>query len=270
MSMTKPLHIEIDDGIATVTLDRPDVLNAVNIAMLTEFREALYDFRRRPDVRALLITGRGRAFCSGIDLGDPLMNLDVSLDERGRKFSIMMDEHVNQLMRDLYAFNKPKVAAVNGLAVGGGCGFAFVADIVLAARSAYFLQPFTPKLGIVPDMGVTWFLPNQIGRARAFGLTMLGDKLTAEQAAEWGLIWRCVDDKIVMSEARAIAKRLSEGPADAYALLPGIMDKAFENNFSAQLDLERDVQARLVQTPDAVEAVAAFREKRPAKFGKRK
>lgn len=267
--MAKALHITIDKGVATVRLDRPDVLNAVNIAMLKEFREALYEFRRRSDVGALLITGSGRAFCSGIDLGDPLMNLDVSLEERGRKFSIMMDESVNLLMRDLYAFNKPKVAAVNGLAVGGGCGLAFVADIVLAARSAYFLQPFTPKLGIVPDMGVTWFLPNLIGRARALGLTMLGDKLTAEQAAEWGVIWRCVDDNALIHEATTIAERLCEGPADAYALLPGIMDKAFQNNFSAQLDLERDVQARLVQTRDAVEAVTAFREKRPAKFGGR-
>jgi 2-(1,2-epoxy-1,2-dihydrophenyl)acetyl-CoA isomerase len=260
------LQIDIADGVATMRLNRPDVLNAINIAMLNALRDALYDFRRRPDVRALVITGNGRAFCSGIDLADPLMNIDVPLDERGRRFTTMMDESVNLLMRDLYAFNKPKVAAVNGLAVGGGCGLAFVADIVLAARSSYFLQPFTPKLGIVPDMGVTWFLPNLLGRARALGLTMLGEKLTAEQAAEWGVIWRSVDDEALAGEAAAIAKRLSEGPADAYALLPGIMDKAFENNFSAQLDLERDVQARLVQTHDAVEAVTAFREKRPARF----
>lgn len=260
------LQIDIADGVATMRLNRPDVLNAINIAMLNALRDALYDFRRRPDVRALVITGNGRAFCSGIDLADPLMNIDVPLDERGRRFTTMMDESVNLLMRDLYAFNKPKVAAVNGLAVGGGCGLAFVADIVLAARSSYFLQPFTPRLGIVPDMGVTWFLPNLLGRARALGLTMLGEKLTAEQAAEWGVIWRSVDDEALAGEAGAIAKRLSEGPADAYALLPGIMDKAFENNFSAQLDLERDVQARLVQTYDAVEAVTAFREKRPARF----
>lgn len=263
------VQIDIADGIATLRLNRPDVLNAINVSMLHALRDALYDFRRRPDVRALVITGTGRAFCSGIDLSDPLMNLDVPLDERGRKFTVMMDQSVNLLMRDLYAFNKPKLAAVNGLAVGGGCGLALVADIVLAARSSYFLQPFTPKLGIVPDMGVTWFLPNLLGRARALGLTMLGEKLTAEQAAEWGVIWRCVEDEALASEATAMAKRLSEGPAEAHALLPGIMDKAFENNFSAQLDLERDVQARLVQTRDAVEAVTAFREKRPAKFGSR-
>ena len=129
------LQIDIADGVATMRLNRPDVLNAINIAMLNALRDALYDFRRRPDVRALVITGNGRAFCSGIDLADPLMNIDVPLDERGRRFTTMMDESVNLLMRDLYAFNKPKVAAVNGLAVGGGCGLAFVAEIVLAARS---------------------------------------------------------------------------------------------------------------------------------------
>lgn len=267
--MGSTLDTEVRDGIATITINRPDVLNAVNIVMIQEFRSALYDYRKRSDVRALVLTANGRAFCSGIDLGDPLMNMDVPLDERGRKFTVMMDEHVNLLMRDLYAFNKPKIAAVNGLAVGGGCGLALVADIVLAARSAYFLQPFTPKLGIVPDMGVTWFLPNLVGRARALGLTMLGDKLTAEQAEAWGIVWKCVDDDALLGEAMTIAQRLSQGPADAYGQLPGIMDKALQNDFSAQLDLERDVQARLVQTRDAVEAVNAFREKRPARFGGR-
>jgi 2-(1,2-epoxy-1,2-dihydrophenyl)acetyl-CoA isomerase len=267
--MSSALEISTNNGIGIIRLNRPNVLNAVNVAMLNEFRTALYDLRRSPDVRVLVLTGNGRAFCAGIDLSDPAMDVEGPAEERGRKFALFMDESVNLLMRDLYAFDKPKIAAVNGVAVGGGCGFALITDIVLAAKSAFFLHPFTPKLARVPDMGMTWLLPNLAGRARALALTMLGDQLSAEQAAVWGMIWRCVDDERLMPETMKIAKQLSEGPAEVYALLPRIMDKAFQNDFSTQLDLERDVQSRLVQTRDAVEAVMAFREKRVAKFGGR-
>ena len=266
MGEENPVEIAVAEGVATMALNRPQVLNALNGEALDALRAGLAALRGRPDVRALLLTGRGRAFCAGADLGDPMMGMEAPREERGRRFAAEADGRLNALMRDLYAFDRPKVAAVNGLAAGGGVGLALVADIVVAARSAYFMQVFTPQLGLVPDMGVSWHLPRLVGRARALALTLLGERLPAEQAAEWGLIWRCVDDDRLMEEATALAARLAAGPPLAQAALTRLLDESAANSFGDQLDRERDVQSRLVGSEDFAGAVEAFRDKRKPTF----
>ncbi|MFG1265866.1 enoyl-CoA hydratase-related protein [Xanthobacter aminoxidans] len=265
--MEKMIETVVEDGVARITLNRPHVLNAVNLQMIVQLRAVLSELRHNPDARVLLLTGSGRAFCAGIDLGAPFMQEEEGQADPSRRFRALMDDAINGLMRDLYAFDRPKIAAVNGAAVGGGCGLALVCDMVLAARSSYFLFPFAPRLARVPDMGMTWFLPRLLGRSRALGLAMLGDRLPAAQAEQWGLVWKCVEDEALQGEATALAHRLREGPPRAFAEQTRILDAAPFNSFGDQLDLERDVQAALVCTPNAMEAVRAFREKRPAYFG---
>lgn len=265
--MEKMIETVVEDGVARVTLNRPHVLNAVNLEMIAQLREALRQLRQDPGARVLLLTGKGRAFCAGIDLSAGFMEERDGEADPGGRFRAVMDDAVNALMRDLYAFDRPKIAAINGAAVGGGCGLALVCDIVLAARSSYFLFPFAPRLARVPDMGMTWFLPRLLGRSRALGLAMLGERFPAAQAEQWGLVWKCVADEALQDEATALAHRLRGGPLRAFAEQTRILDAASLNSFSDQLDLERDVQAALVCKPDAIEAVTAFREKRPASFG---
>jgi 2-(1,2-epoxy-1,2-dihydrophenyl)acetyl-CoA isomerase len=177
-----------------------------------------------------------------------------------------MTEEINPLMDELRSFPKPTIAAVNGPAVGGGIGIALSADITIAASSAYFMQVFTPKLGLVPDMGVTWYLERLVGRARARGLALLGDRLSAQDAADWGMIWKAVPDDTFSDEVAALAHRLADAPPLAMRLLSGLLDEASSNDFAAQLEREKVLQCKLVVTQDAQEAVLAFREKRPARF----
>jgi 2-(1,2-epoxy-1,2-dihydrophenyl)acetyl-CoA isomerase len=179
-----------------------------------------------------------------------------------------MRDDINPLMNELHDLPLPKVAAVNGPAVGAGLGLALAADIVIAAQSAYFMQVFTPKLGLVPDMGVTWHLPRLIGRARAIAWSMLGERLSAEKAAAWGLIWNVVPDDKLAEEARAVAQQLARGPTHALSLLATCFDEA-KGSYAAALDAEAAAQCRLVATSDAQEAVMAFREKRPPIFNGR-
>jgi 2-(1,2-epoxy-1,2-dihydrophenyl)acetyl-CoA isomerase len=265
--MTEPtVLLDVDDGVARLTLNRPAVLNAIDGEMLAALRDAVAGLSKRADVRVLVITGNGRAFCAGADLRDDMMNLEAPPQERGRRLATAFDNGLNALMRELHAFNRPKIAAVNGAAVGGGAGLALVADVTLAARSAYFAAPFTLQLGLVPDMGASWQLARRLGRTRALGFALLGERLPAETAAEWGLIWRCLPDDALMPAALDIARRLRAGPPAALAALSGCIDAAMANGFSEQLDVERDLQASLVETEDFAEGVRAFREKRPARF----
>lgn len=260
------LKVEIDSGVAVVTLNRPDVLNALSTPLVAELAECLRALRSSSEVRALVMTGAGRGFCAGADLTDPMMSRDVPREERSRSFTAVMDERMNVLMRQIHDFDRPKIAAVNGVAAGGGVGLALSADITLAARSAYFMQVFTPKLGLVPDLGCTWHLAHRLGRARAVGLAMTGERLYADKAAEWGLIWQALEDGELMPAAMELARKLAEGPTRALSLLPGIIDKAAVSDFGSQLDMERDVQANLVVTEDFEEALSAFSEKRPPRF----
>jgi 2-(1,2-epoxy-1,2-dihydrophenyl)acetyl-CoA isomerase len=261
--------LDIQDGVALLTLNRPNVFNSLNVPLMTEVRAVLKQVAESPDIRVLVMTGAGEAFCAGADLtaagrGDP--------EGTGEKLSVgeivsrKMKTHFNPLVSEIYRLEKPVICAVNGVAAGGGVGVALATDIVIAARSAYFLQVFGPRLGIVPDCGCTWFLPRLVGRARALGLALLGDKLPAEQAAEWGLIWKCVDDGALMDEAMALAKKLAEGPTRAYGYIKKAYSESERNRLDEQLEYERFCQRTLCDTADFMEGVTAFLEKRPAHF----
>lgn len=250
-------------GVLTITLNRPSALNSLNRALMEHFRDALAVAAADPSVRALIITGAGRGFCAGADLVEQADKPPVS---RGQGISDGMTSHFNPLARDLAAFPKPTVAAVNGVAAGGGVGLALACDIVLAARSATFIQVFAPQLGLVPDMGCSWHLPRLVGAARARALALLGDKLPAEKAAEWGLIWQAADEADLMPQATALAERLAAGPTLGLVRTREVLAAAFDNDLAAQLDLERRTQFELGNTEDFAEGVRAFVQKRRPKF----
>ena len=238
------------DGIARLTLHRPDKLNAFTAQMHGEVRDALA--RLGPEgARVLVLTGSGRAFCAGQDLSDRAVapgGAPVDLGE-----SIARD--YAPLVRTLRALPLPVLAAVNGVAAGAGANLALACDVVVAARSAVFVQGFN-KLGLVPDCGGTWLLPRLVGNARALGLMLLGDQVSGEQAAAWGLIWQCVDDALLAETVDALAQRLAQE-----AIYSG-----WQHSLSEQLDVERDLQQELGRSADYAEGVAAFRDKRSAQF----
>ncbi len=261
------LEVDISpEGVATLALNRPDVLNSLSTPMVEELLKALARLKADPAVRSVLLTGRGRAFCAGADLRDPMMNADAPPQERGRRFLASMDQGLHALARAMASLGKPKVAAVNGLAVGGGAALALSADIVLASDAAFFQFPFTSQLGLVPDLGGSWHLARRLGPARALGLLMLGERIDARQAADWGLVWQCVPADALPGAALELAQRLARGAPRALACLPQLVDQALVQGLDAQLDLERDTQATLVQTQDFIEAVSAFKDKRKPVF----
>ena len=248
-----------DSGVLSVTLNRPEKLNALNPEMHKLLREALERAASDADVRCVLLSGAGRGFCTGQDLSERKLAPGAAPID----LSISLGSHYNPLVRRMRALPKPIVCAVNGVAAGAGANLALACDIVIAARSASFVQSFC-RLGLVPDSGGTYFLPRLVGPARAMGLALLGDKLSAEDAERWGLIWKAVDDASLPKEALAVAKTLAEGPTKAYAAIK----KAFyaQNSFDAQLDLERDLQRELGYSEDYREGVAAFMQKRKPNF----
>lgn len=258
------LTLDIQDGIALVTLNRPDVLNSINTKLIDEMRETVATVAAEPNARVMLMTGAGRGFCAGADLAEPgSRGGDMTV---GQGVAHGMTYRFNPMMRELYALQKPIIAAVNGITAGGGVGLALAADIVIAGKSASFVQVFGPRLGLIPDLGCTWQLPRLVGRARALGLALTGDKLSAEQAAEWGLIWKCVDDAALMDEARSVAAKLAKGPTNAFAEVRKAIDAGAANSYPAQLDYERDVQGRLGDHPNFSEGVKSFLTKREPEF----
>lgn len=255
------IEFGIDAGVATLALSRPDRLNAFNVRMQEELFDAL-DRIEAPDsgVRAVLFTGRGRGFCSGVDLTDrkPL--------PEGRKHDLGAAlEAKNPLFARLYRFPMPVVCAVNGVAAGMGVGLALACDIVLAARSASFVLAFS-RIGLAPDCGVSFFLPRLVGLARANACSLLGERITAERAEAWGLIWQAVDDEALAGESAAIAARLAAGPTRAYRLTSSTLKEGVEASLETVLQREADVQRELGYTADYAEGVQAFLEKRPARF----
>jgi len=250
---------EAADGVATVTLNRPDKLNCLNRPMLAEIRDAVARAGGDAGVRCLMLTGAGRAFSTGQDLGERRA-ANGTPDLGGS-----LERNYNPLVRALVDLEIPVLAAVNGPAVGAGANIALACDIVLAARSAYFLQAFA-NIGLVPDCGGTHSLPRLVGQARALGLALLGERLEAPAAAEWGLIWRCVDDHRLMPEATGLARRLAQRPTKALGLIKRAIRAGAGNPLDRQLDLERDLQQIAAGTDDFREGVDAFLDKRAPRF----
>ena len=252
------------DGVATLTLNRPDKLNSLMGAMMLEMFSALGTAAQDDAVRAVVLTGAGRAFCAGQDLADPAMspkpgsNLPADVGD-------VVDTFYSPLVRRLRAMPKPVVCAVNGVAAGAGANIALACDIVIAVQTASFIQPFC-KLGLVPDAGGTWLLPQLVGRARAVGLALLGDKLSAEQAAQWGLIWKCVATADFEAEVLSTARTLAAGPTLGYMRTREAIDAAATSTLDSQLDLEAVMQRELGNSQDYAEGVKAFIAKRPPVF----
>ena len=260
----KFITYSVDDGVATLTLNRPDKLNSLMGAMMLEMFSALGLAAQDKAVRSLLLTGSGRAFCAGQDLSDPSMSSTPGSDAPA-DIGAVVETFYSPLVRRLRAMPKPVLCAVNGVAAGAGANIALACDIVIAVQTASFIQPFC-KLGLVPDAGGTWLLPQLVGRARAVGLSLLGDKLSASQAAEWGLIWKCVATADFQAEVNAVAKSLAAGPTLGYIRTREAIDAAATSTLDAQLDKERDMQRELGNSEDYAEGVRAFIAKRPPVF----
>ncbi|MDY7117864.1 2-(1,2-epoxy-1,2-dihydrophenyl)acetyl-CoA isomerase PaaG [Halomonas sp. SSL-5] len=256
-----PLLYSVEDGVARITLNRPDNLNSFNAELHAEMRHALKAARQDNSVRALLLTGNGRGFCAGQDLSDRNVAPGAEAPDLGES----LEKRYNPMLRTIRDLPFPVICAVNGVAAGAGANIAMACDIVLAARSASFIQAFC-KIGLVPDSGGTWSLPRLVGMARAKGLAMLGDKLSAEQAEQWGMIWKVVDDESLQDEALTLARHLANQPTRGLALIKRALHASADNTFDAQLDLERDLQRLAGRTDDYREGVAAFMDKRQPSF----
>jgi 2-(1,2-epoxy-1,2-dihydrophenyl)acetyl-CoA isomerase len=251
----------VDADVAMISLNRPAALNSFNEAMHLELQAALNLIARDPQVRVLLLTGEGRGFCAGQDLSDRNVDPNAEMPDLG----LSIEKFYNPLISRLQALPMPVICAVNGVAAGAGANIPLACDLVLAARSARFIQAFC-KIGLVPDSGGSWFLPRLIGMARAKQLTLLGDVLSAEQALEWGLIYRVVDDAALRDEALLLARQLATRPTRGLALIKRALNQSFDNSFSEQLNLERDLQRLAGRTEDYREGVKAFMEKREPQF----
>ncbi len=252
------IRTALEDGVATIALNRPDKLNAFVPEMHAELRAAL-EAAPASGARAVFLTGEGRGFCAGQDLGQRKGGETPDLSDT-------LDKLYNPLIRTIRDLPLPVVCAVNGVAAGAGMSLALACDIVYAARSATFLQAFV-KIGLAPDSGSTWFLPRLAGNARAKGLAMLGEKITAEQALDWGLIWKVCDDERVKDEALGLARHLATQPTKALGAIKRAIDTGMDRTLDAQLDYERHIQGELGRTADYREGVAAFFEKRKPRFG---
>jgi 2-(1,2-epoxy-1,2-dihydrophenyl)acetyl-CoA isomerase len=251
---------EVKDGAGRLTLNRPEKLNSFNQQMHEEVREVLAKVKNER-IRVLLITGAGRAFCAGQDLGERR----VAPDGRSVDLGATIEKYYAPLVRMLRALPVPVVAGVNGVAAGAGANLAFACDLVIATKSASFIESFA-KLGLIPDTGGTYFLPRLIGTARALGLAMLGEKIPAEQAVAWGLIWRCVDDTEFPGVIDQVVTQLASAPTRGLARTKQAIYASQTNNLDEQLDLERDLMRELGSSHDYQEGVAAFLEKRPPRF----
>jgi 2-(1,2-epoxy-1,2-dihydrophenyl)acetyl-CoA isomerase len=259
--MTTPILLDVGNGIARITLNRPDRLNSFTVAMHEELRAALARVEADPAARVLLLTGAGRGFCAGQDLSDRAVAPGAAPVDLGDS----IERFYKPLVLALRRLPLPVVCAVNGVAAGAGANIALACDIVVATRSASFIQAFS-KIGLIPDSGGTYFLPRLVGTARAYGLAMLGDKLTAEQAEQWGLIWRCVDDAEFPAYVEKLCEQLAAAPTRGLAAIKRALDQSAHNTLEQQLDAERDMQRELGTSDDYREGVSAFMAKRTPRF----
>ena len=260
----KTIQVERRSGYRAITLYRPHRLNAFSEEMHRELKHAIDEAEADADCRALLLTGHGRAFCSGQDL-----NERISQDGNPMVLGSALDMYYNPLIRKLRALPIPVVAAVNGIAAGAGANVALACDIVLAARSASFAQAFI-RIGLMPDCGGTWLLPRLVGPARARGLALLGEPLPADKAEAWGLIWKMVDDSMLLDEAHKLCLHFAAAPAVALALTKRALEESWSNDLDAQLELERESQREAGLSPDFAEGVRAFLHKRAPVFMSRR
>jgi 2-(1,2-epoxy-1,2-dihydrophenyl)acetyl-CoA isomerase len=259
-----PILVEARAGYRVITLNRPARLNAFTEAMHQALRAALAEVEADGGCRALLITGAGRGFCAGQDLNDRLSQAGETPVLGGA-----LEAYYNPLVRKLRALPFPVVAAVNGVAAGAGCNIALACDIVLAARSASFVQSFA-RIGLIPDSGGTWALPRLVGPARARALALLAEPVPAEQAEAWGMIWKALDDATLLDEAHKLCAHFAAAPTLGLALIKRALDAAWDNDLEAQLELEREFQREASLTPDYAEGVRAFIEKRKPVFSGRR
>lgn len=261
MASSETLLVTLEKGVLRITLNRPDKLNSFNAEMSLAFHAAMQRAHEDEAVRAVLLTGTGRAFCAGQDLGDRNPGeLDGPPD-----LGETIETYYNPVLRLIRSLEKPVICSVNGVAAGAGANMAIACDIVLAAKSARFIQAFA-KIGLVPDSGGTWSLTRHLGEARAKALALTGEPLSAKTAAEWGLIWRAVDDEDLAGEAEALAAKLAEGPTRGLGLTKRALQAAATRTFDAQLDVERDLQREAGRTKDHAEGVGAFLERRTPVF----
>ncbi|WP_311946504.1 2-(1,2-epoxy-1,2-dihydrophenyl)acetyl-CoA isomerase PaaG [Halomonas piscis] len=253
--------LDIDQGIAKITLNRPKSLNSFNVEMHEQMRSAMKSIRKDQTVRVVLLTGNGRGFCAGQDLSDR----NVKPGEEAPDLGFSIENYYNPLLQTIRNLPMPVICAVNGIAAGAGANIALACDITLAARSASFVQAFC-KIGLIPDSGGTWILPRTVGLARAKGLALLGDKLSAEKAEQWGMIWQCVEDEELEKEAWNLARHFSSQPTKGLAMIKRALHQSAHNSFDDQILVERDLQRLAGRTDDYREGVAAFMEKRTPEF----
>lgn len=252
----RTITVTVEGGVATLTLNRPEVMNALSSVLRAELLEAWRDVEAR--ARCIVLTGAGRAFCSGQDLQDAMALGELDL---GR----VLAEEYEPLLKAIYDCPVPTIAAVNGAAAGAGANLALACDVVIACESASFIQAFT-RIGLIPDAGGTWWLPRQVGMARAMGAALFAEKVSARQAADWGMIWEAVPDDDFVAHVAARAGALAQGPTAAYRLVKQALRASPANGLEAQLALEARLQAEAGATEDFREGVAAFLEKRPARY----
>ena len=255
------IQFEIKHGVAALTLNRPEALNSFNTEMHAEVRDALKTVRQDFAIRCLLLTGNGRGFCAGQDLNDRAVAPGDGMPDLGAS----IENNYNPLIKTLMGLEMPVICAVNGVAAGAGANIAMACDIVLAARSASFIQAFC-KIGLIPDSGGTWHLPRAVGMARAKGLALLGDKLSAEKAEAWGMIWKCVDDEDLMVQATAMAREFATQPTLGLAYIKRALHASAANSIDEQLNLEKDLQRLAGRSEDYREGAAAFIGKRKPEF----
>ncbi|ENU08709.1 MULTISPECIES: 2-(1,2-epoxy-1,2-dihydrophenyl)acetyl-CoA isomerase PaaG [Acinetobacter calcoaceticus/baumannii complex] len=252
---------EEKNGVGYLTFNRPKALNSFNVDMHREVAEVLNLWTKNPDVRCVVISGEGRGFCAGQDLGDRVVDPNAEAPDLG--YSI--ETYYNPLIKTIVNMPKPVICAVNGVAAGAGANIALACDLVIAAKSANFVQAFC-RLGLVPDSAGTWFLPRAVGHARAMGLTLLGDKLPAETAKEWGMIWDVVEDTELKTKVTELAERLAKQPTFGLSLIKKAIHQSSNNTFDEQVLLERDLQRIAGRSEDYREGVQAFMNKREPNF----
>lgn len=272
--MSTPLvQYRVSDGVATLTLDDSGRMNPLSPQLLQDCLEAVKAVHADTRVRVLVLAANGRGFCSGADL--PSMGAELAATRAsgapslGEQTARLMDGYGHALVLGLRALPVPVLCAMHGAVAGGGVGLVLACDVVLAARSSYFYLPFAPALGLVPDMGSAWFMQRAVGRARSLALTLLGDRLSAERAEQWGLVWSCVDDAALADDVARVAKRLAALPAHALQETRALLSHAENAALPAQLDYERDRQRELIDRPEFAEGVQAFLQRRAPVFGGR-